>query len=225
MRLCGSKDRDIFTTSHIARPTSYKEQTMENGSTTQEQPSAETLEANFRTAVAAYLAVFEELKQAKADKKPLEELKPIVTRVYAAGEVADDALKSLIPFHKHGVEIGTYVQNGNAWATRVASLAAIGKDPLAPEYRRMSKAIFDEWKKAERVYADLGYRTVSAEDWFDSMPRQDVVPFGLWPALIIEREPGEEPVLHAVAMQSRHKGLQHAGTNLAKLKKKMRRGR
>jgi len=181
--------------------------------------------------VAAYVAVFEELKQAAADKKELdpkqavEELKPIVARVNAAAEVADDALKTLVPVHQHARQIAAYVQNGNAWAKRVSSLAAIGKDPLTPEYRRMSKAIFDEWKKAERVYADLGYRTVSAEDWFDSMPRQDVVPFGLWPALLIEREPGEAAMLHAVAMQARHKGLQHGGTNLDKLKKKMRRGR
>lgn len=182
--------------------------------------SVETLEQNFRTAVADYETAFNALKALVEAKAPEADLKPAVKTVTDADTAVAEALKPLLKVHKHGAMVAGYLDDGNDWGRRVAGVAAIGKDPLAPEFRRLSKGLFDEWKNSEQAYANAGYRTIPSNDWFDAMPREGVVPYKFWKLLFVEREPGEEPVLHALDMQRRHKGLRHQGANIKKLRRR-----
>lgn len=61
---------------------------------------------------------------------------------------------------------------------------------------------FLAWEAAEKEYAGMGFKTVSAKDLFMSLLPMGFAPKihpPLYTFLMIEREPGEEPVYHAAA--------------------------
>jgi hypothetical protein len=172
-------------------------------------PTAETA---FRHATIKYQSLYDELlaKLEEGTATP-EEQRSMVINVHDAEMACYEALRDLTKLHPEGKTIMRYCAEASAFAMHVSALIMRNINPLDPGNRRRTKDSFDQWKFAELPYANLGFKTISIEDFLYSVPIECKLHKAFYPQLLVKLAAGEDRVLHALDYQRKTPKLQIAG--------------
>jgi hypothetical protein len=161
-------------------------------------------EQKFRIAAGIYDMGYDQLKATlQAGNAPVETVRELVSQANNTGE---SAYKSFIEFAKDNAQgklAMAYVKAASVFASHNVILANNNLDPLSPQFRRKTKAVFEDWRRAELNYAQAGYRTISLADWMGSIPVEGTLHRMIFTSLLIKRDAGEDQVLHALELRKK----------------------
>lgn len=173
-------------------------------------PAALSAEQIFRASCGTYLHVLDTLNFDIAHKQVTDKSAAArIKELQDAEKGAVEAFRTLISGQPNELVILTYFNDASSFFKTWNACLHQGVDPLAPKVRRRMKVLFDKWKASEYAYARAGYRTISFDEWNDSMSieNDDALRPSAICLMVVARNKDEQPVLHAVATQRKYAKL------------------